>query len=213
MRSSADSDPSEALSAAADTIVHAARHHTRPVVLIDGRSGAGKTTLARLVGMHLDATVVALDAIYPGWDGLAEGVDRARRGVLEPLSRGESGTWQRWDWHRSVEGGRERVPGDRALVLEGAGILTPATAQLSDVRVWVEAPAELRRQRALRRDGDTYRPHWDRWARQEEQHVRDHEPMSLATFVVTVNGSAREASTHAVTARQSSSARTSPSSR
>lgn len=213
MHSSADSDPREALSAATDTIVHAARQFTRPVVLIDGRSGAGKTTLARLVGTHLDATIVALDAIYPGWDGLAEGVDRARRGVLEPLSRGESGTWQRWDWQLDVDGEGEHVPGDRALVLEGSGILTPATAALSDVRVWVEAPAELRRQRALRRDGDTYRPHWDRWARQEEQHVREHEPVSLASFVVTVDGTARKASTRAVTARQSSSARTSPSSR
>lgn len=190
MRSSADSDPGEALSTATDTIVHAARQYARPVVLIDGRSGAGKTTLAQLVGKRLDASIVALDAIYPGWDGLAEGVDRARRGLLEPLSRGESGTWQRWDWQRNADAGCEHVAADRALVLEGAGILTPATAQLSDVRVWVEAPAELRKQRALRRDGDSYRPHWDRWARQEDQHVGEHDPVSLATIVVTMDGPA-----------------------
>jgi cytidylate kinase len=36
------------------------------------------------------------------------------------------------------------------------------------VRVWLEAPATVRKERALARDGDTYAPHWDRWAAQED---------------------------------------------
>ncbi|MFX3748123.1 hypothetical protein ACJBQZ_12375, partial [Streptococcus suis] len=69
------------------------------------------------------------------------------------------------------------------LIVEGVGILTPATARLGDVRVWLESPATSRRHRALARDGEAYRPHWERWARQEERHVREHRPMGLATLV------------------------------
>ncbi|MEO8095730.1 MAG: hypothetical protein ABI632_12485, partial [Pseudolysinimonas sp.] len=43
----------------------------RPVVLIDGRSGAGKTTLARELAPLVGAQLVSLDDVYPGWDGLA----------------------------------------------------------------------------------------------------------------------------------------------
>ena len=50
---------------------------SNPVVVIDGRSGAGKSTLARLLvdTWPLPGLVqlVALDSIYPGWDGLSSG--------------------------------------------------------------------------------------------------------------------------------------------
>ena len=36
------------------------------------------------------------------------------------------------------------------------------------LRVWVDAPTALRKERALSRDGETYAPHWDRWAAQED---------------------------------------------
>lgn len=36
------------------------------------------------------------------------------------------------------------------------------------VRVWVEADAACRLRRGLDRDGEAYRPHWLRWARQEQ---------------------------------------------
>ena len=36
------------------------------------------------------------------------------------------------------------------------------------MRILVKAPDELRYRRAIDRDGETYRPHWERWAAQEE---------------------------------------------
>ena len=42
-------------------------------LLIDGPSGAGKTTLALQIGEALGIPVVHLDDFYPGWGGLAEG--------------------------------------------------------------------------------------------------------------------------------------------
>lgn len=172
--------------AAAVDIERAVVGREHPVVLIDGRSGAGKSTLAGLVATRLDATLLALDSVYPGWDGLAAGAHQVLTGVLAPRAAGRGGVWHRWDWAAETTAESHTVPVDRALVIEGSGLLTPASRALSDVQVWLESPESSRRPRALRRDGDAYRPHWDRWAAQEETHVRAHDPLSLAGIVVSV---------------------------
>ncbi|SBS70710.1 hypothetical protein [uncultured Microbacterium sp.] len=184
MRSSAD-PVARALTAAADLLATA--HLGARVTLIDGRSGAGKTTLAALLSARRPGVqVLALDALYPGWDGLAEGVDAVLHGVLEPLARGEQGRWRRWDWaaDRPAEG--HVIDPERPLIVEGSGILTPRTASLADVRVWLRSPAASRKDRALARDGDVYRAQWDRWAGQEDRHLRADHPERWATHVVDV---------------------------
>ncbi len=132
-----------------------------------------------------EAALVALDEIYPGWDGLRQGADTALTQVIRPVLAGRAGEWETWDWARGIPSGRRRVVGPTpVLIVEGAGVLTPASAAVADVRVWLESPARTRRERALRRDGDAYRPHWERWAAQEEDHLRAHGPRGLADVVL-----------------------------
>ncbi len=161
-----------------------------PVVLIDGRSGAGKSSLARLLvaGWPGGAPVqlIALDSLYPGWDGLDEGVRAACETILLPHARGRVGVWRRWDWDAEAPAEAHAVDPSLPLVVEGAGLLTPQTAPLGDVRVWVQAPDASRRRRALDRDGDGYRPHWERWAAQERRHLERDRPVALATVVCDV---------------------------
>lgn len=159
--------------------------HPTSVVIIDGRSGAGKSTLARgLASMWPggpSVQLIGLDEMYPGWDGLESGAAYACARILLPRAEARAGTWQRWDWGADRYDGVETVDPDRPLILEGSGALTPAASTLADVRVWLEAPADERRRRALARDGETYRPHWERWARQEERHIVAHSPRESAT--------------------------------
>lgn len=163
---------------------------SNPVVLIDGRSGAGKSSLARALvsrwPLRGRVQLVALDSVYPGWDGLDDGVELARELILTPHARGIVGVWQRWDWTTGEPAEAHAVDPSLPLIVEGAGLLTPATARLGDVRVWLESPAASRKHRALARDGETYRPHWDRWARQEQHHVERDDPMRLATHLFPV---------------------------
>ena len=44
------------------------------LLLIDGRTGSGKTTLATPLSASLAAPIVHLEYLYPGWDGLRDGV-------------------------------------------------------------------------------------------------------------------------------------------
>lgn len=171
----------------ADVVAVAAAN---PVVLIDGRSGAGKTTLARTLVASWPqrgrVQLVALDSLYPGWDGLRDGAEYARQSILVPHARGLVGVWERWDWAEGVRAEAHAIDPSLPLIVEGSGLLNSATARLGDVRVWLEAPEASRRTRALDRDGDTYRPHWDRWAAQEADHVRMDEPAGLASLVLAM---------------------------
>ena len=68
--------------------------HGQPVVLIDGRSGAGKTTLANtLICHHADWQLVHADDLYPGWSGLSAVWD-----LRDLVARRR---YRRWDWYQN----------------------------------------------------------------------------------------------------------------
>jgi hypothetical protein len=145
------------------------------VVGVDGPSGSGKSTLAdaladRLRSAGRDAAVVRLDDTYPGWDGLDAAVPRVVDGVLAAVAAGRPGTLPRWDWAAGREGPPDPVPVPDVLVLEGVGAGARACAPYLSLLVWLDGPADVRRRRALCRDGDGYAPHWERWAAQERVH-------------------------------------------
>lgn len=134
-----------------------------PVVTIDGYSGSGKSTLAAaLARLVSDWQVLHLDDWYPGWDGLAAGADIARR-IAADLRAGRASSYEAWDWENGTTGATTRVP-LAPTIIEGCG----AIEAVADLAVWIADPGEdERRHRALARDGQTYVPHWQRWADQD----------------------------------------------
>ncbi|WP_345750422.1 hypothetical protein [Microbacterium rhizophilus] len=189
-RSSAPDPFAEALDAAAASLAAAVARLdiVAPALVIDGRSGGGKTTLARRLAadwprMGEEPQLVALDSFYPGWDGLAEGTRLTREWLLAPHAAGIAARWRRFDWDVQAFAEEHVVAPQRPLIVEGSGALTPAARPLVQLAVWVDAPRESRRARALERDGDTYAPHWQRWAAQEESHIAAHDPRGLADLV------------------------------
>ncbi|WP_345435918.1 nucleoside/nucleotide kinase family protein [Microbacterium gilvum] len=153
-------------------------------LVIDGRSGAGKTTLARTVAAGWPggaAQLVSLDELYPGWGGLREGAALACSLLLAPHLARERGRYRRFDWGAGTFAGEAvEIDPERALVVEGCGALTGSSARMADAAVWLDGDAEERRRRALERDGDGFRPHWERWAAQEELHIAAERPRERA---------------------------------
>ncbi|WP_320514100.1 AAA family ATPase [Curtobacterium sp. CFBP9011] len=151
----------------------------RLIILVDGRSGTGKTTLGNALAAELDATLVHLDDIYPGWDGLQEAADAVVRDVL-----GVPAGYRRWDWARSEPADWVPVDASAPLVIEGCGALSRASAPLATFRVWLTADEGERRRRALDRDGEAFARQWERWARQEEAFIAAEAPQTLADEVL-----------------------------
>jgi uridine kinase len=138
------------------------------VVAIDGRSGAGKTSLAATLAEELEAPVVSLEGLYGGWDGLERGIDLLVSEVLKPLAAGQAAHVPRYDWVARAWAEPAVLEPPEVLIVEGVGAGARRAAAFESLLVWLEVPASTRKQRALDRDGETFVPYWDQWAAQED---------------------------------------------
>lgn len=157
------------------------------MLAVDGPSGAGKTTLADEIVADLEArapgtvALVRMEDLYPGWDGLRAATSRLAGEVLVPLLAGRPADYLRWDWATGTWGTRrDHVPARPLTVVEGVGAGTLAVAPMLTALVFVDAPEQVRHDRAMARDGATYRDHWERWARQERAYFDQERPAQRA---------------------------------
>jgi uridine kinase len=155
------------------------------LVAIDGHGGVGKSTLARAIGQQTDGvTVISLDQLappaVPNWDWR-----RFNDQVFAPLRTGRTGRYQAWDWDRNAPGGWHDVPVGGIVVVEGMGTLREELGDPWALRIWVEAPFELRLQRVVERDGEAMREVWtNQWMPEEDAYVAAHRPDQRADLIV-----------------------------
>ncbi|MDO4898698.1 MAG: hypothetical protein Q3965_05250 [Rothia sp. (in: high G+C Gram-positive bacteria)] len=150
------------------------RHGETPLlVAVDGRSGAGKTGLTNtllelLARAEVPAAAFRLDDMYQGWRGLLPAVESWQQMSHRIVSGQDAGGWLGWDWATNAPTSPYPFPAlplGGVLLVEGVGALCGS----HDIGVWVQLPDVERKQRALARDGQTYIPYWDTWAKQEEE--------------------------------------------
>ncbi|MET0695553.1 MAG: NTP transferase domain-containing protein [Propionibacteriaceae bacterium] len=177
----------------------------RPVVVaLDGRSGAGKTTLAAGLSLVRPATVVEGDDFYGGRQiaGLdffarerlpdAEVADlvidwrRLRREALEPLSGGNAARFARYDWDSDDGrmGAEVGLVAADLVVVEGVYSARPELSDLVDLAVCVEVDPSVRQRRlSLRADDDD--PHLvSFWERGESFYFAEVRPVESFDLVV-----------------------------
>ena len=156
------------------------------LVVVDGPAGSGKTTVAaRLAAALGDAQVVRMDDLYEGWSGLDDTVfDRLDTWVLGPLRSGRDGRYRRYDWDAGQFAEWHDVPVAAALVIEGVGAGARPVDPYAVLRVWVEAPADVRLARGVARDGEHLRAQWLQWSALEDAHFEADGTRDRADLVV-----------------------------
>lgn len=129
----------------------------RPVVLaVDGRSNAGKTTLAaRIFEAVPGSAVVHTDDI--AWEHSRFGwADLLVDGILVPVRQGRAVSFRPPRWAEYGREGSISVPaGCPLLVIEGDGAGRREVAHLIDALIWVQSDEREAARRALARAGYT----------------------------------------------------------
>ena len=164
------------------------------LVVVDGPAGSGKSTLAAALAEALreDGTEVAvlhLDDIYEGWSGLDGVGDRLVTWILEPLRSGRPGRYRRYDWAAGEFAEWCDLPVPDVLIVDGCGAAQRCVDDVATLRIWVEAPAALRLERGIARDGEAMRAEWLGWMALEAEHFERESTRERADVVV--DGTAR----------------------
>ncbi|MGW6445891.1 hypothetical protein [Lentzea sp. NPDC055074] len=160
----------------------------RPLlVAIDGRGGAGKSTLAgRLREVVPGSVVIHTDDIawhhaYFDWGALIAD------NVLAPLHRAEAVAFRPPAWVERDRPGEIRVPAGTDVVwIEGTGIVRAELAEWIDASIWVQGDLDEQERRLSARDGDSaeQRRHVEAWLAEEVPFLLRERPWSHATVVV-----------------------------
>jgi len=169
--------------------VAAAPPSDRPwVVAVDGRSGGGKSTLARTVAAAVPASVVvhtddvAWHQSFFGW------ADLLADGVLAQARRGESVAYRPPAWDARDRQGEIKVPaGCPLLIIEGVGAGRRELAELIDTVVWVQSDVVEAERRGIARDGGTAEAaaFWHEWRAEELPFLAKQRPWERAAAVVS----------------------------
>jgi hypothetical protein len=157
------------------------------VIAIDGRGGAGKTTLAeRLRAVVPNSAIVHTDDIawnqaYFDWGALM------RESVLRPLHRGEAVDFRPPAWIAHRRPGSITVPAGADIVwVEGTGIVREELAPWLDASVWMQGDLDEQERLLVARDGDSPEQvaHVAHWLREELPFLRREQPWARATLIV-----------------------------
>jgi hypothetical protein len=157
------------------------------VIAIDGRGGAGKSTLAeRLRTVVPGSAVVHTDDVawnhaYFDWGAvLAEN-------ILRPLHRGASVDFRPDAWIAHDRPGSVTVPAGAGVVwVEGTGIIREELAPWLDASVWMQGDLGEQERRLVIRDGDSPEQleHVANWLREELPFMLREQPWARATMIV-----------------------------
>lgn len=129
----------------------------RRIVAIDGRGGAGKSTVTDLLvnTAPAQAQVVHTDDVawhhsYFDWNALLA------EEVLTPFRQGRQVSFTPDAWRERGRSGAITVPKDcEILLVEGTGVVRGSLASFFDATIFVQADTRVAYDRLLTRDGDT----------------------------------------------------------
>ncbi|GAB97626.1 hypothetical protein KILIM_076_00110 [Kineosphaera limosa NBRC 100340] len=163
----------------------------RVAVALDGRSAAGKSTLAaRLAEGQSDWCVVHTDDVS-WYESFFDWAPLLIDGVLRPFRAGQEVTYRPPSWQSRGRAGAITVPaGARVLVVEGVGSAQRSLMPWLDHVLWVHTPNEAVLDREGRRiaDGSVTAELSREWLTGEADFLDAERPWERSEFVVSGTG-------------------------
>lgn len=158
-----------------DLLLSPARCGGTHIIAIDGRAGAGKTTLANelylALSLHRKVTVIHLDEIYAGWElALSESLTDSLTQILKSISVGNVATFPVFDWTwEQFDTTREVFPCD-LIIFEGVGSAQRVVREMATASIWIDIDPHTGLERVLDRDGVAIEEQMKLWQIREEEH-------------------------------------------
>ena len=158
-------------------------------ISIDGRAGAGKTTLAKLIAENFSgAQIIHMDDLYRGWElTLGPTLTRELLSIFEQLRDGNEAAYSKFDWEQNKLGEVVKISSPKMLVLEGVGSGQSSISDYVDMKIWVEIDTQIGLERVLSRDGFEISSQMELFILEQERHFTDEETKERSDFHIAGN--------------------------
>lgn len=145
------------------------------LVAIDGRAGAGKTTLAQQFLEQWSATntvaVIHMDDLYDGWDNaLGNKLTQSLETIVKAHLNREEFEIDVYNWSTMKFDTRRRIKPVDILILEGVGAGQKAVRDAGATLYWLDIEPEIGIKRVLARDGAQIIDQMKQWQIDQEIH-------------------------------------------
>lgn len=173
-----------------DLLSGPARCGSTHVIAIDGRAGAGKTTLANelalALSLHREVKVIHLDEIYAGWDlALTQTLTDSLSYIMKSISAERVAMVPVYDWHfGEFDSIREISPCD-LIIIEGVGSAQRVVREMATATIWIDVDRKTGLERVLNRDGLAIEDEMNLWQIREEEHFLSDATRENADFILS----------------------------
>lgn len=166
----------------------------RLIIAIDGFGGSGKSTFAqKLREKFPTAGIVSVDHFYQPITSDGENEfhwERFEQEAINPLRSGKEFRYRPYNWKLQVFQDEVVIDCDQHVIVEGVYSTQEKFRDAYDVKIWIDAPDEVRLQRGVARDGELMRPMWENvWIPYTKKYMEEHQPHLSADIVIDGAGS------------------------
>lgn len=149
------------------------------LIAIDGRAGAGKTTLAARFfdELSVDKTVevIHMDDLYDGWENaLDEHLTKTLESIVNAHHKKEGFEIDIFNWQSMTFDSKRQINPVDILILEGVGAGQKVVRDAGATLYWLDIDADDGIARVLKRDGNQIASQMKQWQIAQEIHfLRD----------------------------------------
>ncbi len=174
--------------------------HNTILIGIDGRGGAGKSTLANKLKEGLEkCQIIQMDDFYlpSGKRTRAEDYNfdwkRLEVEVLLPLTSEATSKYQIYDWGKDELGEWQDVQTGGIVIIEGCYSIRFELLKYYDLTIWIEIDRDKAIERGIKRDIDNEKPadievKIEQWKNDfqplEDRYINEHNPKSYADMII-----------------------------